>query len=275
MPGGNAVKMTRQDLQLPGLTLSVRQWGVAGNRPTLVLLHYFGGSSLSWQALIPLLEGNHVVALDLRGFGDSAAPPDGYSTLQSAHDVLAATEQLGLVSFVLVGHSMGGKIALRLAALQPAGLRGLALLAPSPPTPEPMPQEARQELEAAYGNREAAGTLLAKICARPLTPALQRIFSDDHARSSKAAWQAWLQHGSREDIAAETEHIQVPAVVLAGAEDATMTPDLLQTEVVNRLRDARMRVAAGAAHLLPMECPEEVAAALAELSSRIEARATS
>lgn len=71
---------------------------------------------------------------------------------------------------------------------------------------------------------------------------------------------SWLQSGSCENIAARMERISVPTLVVAGQCDAAMTPDLLRREVVERLANARLEAVAGAAHLLPLEVPEAIAA---------------
>ncbi|WP_332369616.1 alpha/beta hydrolase [Spirosoma telluris] len=70
--------------------------------------------------------------MDLRGHGDSEAPATGYSVSTMADDVMEILNTKGVRDFVLIGHSMGGKVALSLASQQPDGLQSLILLAPSP-----------------------------------------------------------------------------------------------------------------------------------------------
>ncbi|MBA3659529.1 MAG: alpha/beta hydrolase, partial [Gemmatimonadales bacterium] len=107
--------------------------------PALVFLHYFGGSSREWAGVMDQLDGEHrCIAPDLRGFGQSGAPETGYTVRDYADDVAALVERFELTRFHLVGHSMGGKVALAFAARRPPGLEGVVLLAPSPPTPEPI-----------------------------------------------------------------------------------------------------------------------------------------
>ena len=96
-------------------------------------------AALGWRCLAP----------DLRGFGESPAPGEGwahYTVDAMADDLHGLLGRLSLGRFIVVGHSMGGKVALALAARQPAGMAGLALLAPSPPTPEPMEPAERARL---------------------------------------------------------------------------------------------------------------------------------
>jgi len=224
--------------------------------PTLVFLHYFGGSSQAWHLVMDRLGENYrCIAPDLRGFGDSEAPGTGYAVADGANDIAALAAALGLKSYVLVGHSMGGKIALALAARRPLGLRSLILLAPSPPTPEPMREEDRARLLRTHGDERAALETAAKITAVSLPDASLRQVVKDNLRSSPVAWAAWLEHGSREDISPQMSAITVPVLVVAGEADAVLPPKLLERELVGRIKQAKMVVVPRTGHLSPWEAP--------------------
>src|SRR5215210_602562 len=160
---------------------------------TLVFLHYFAGSSRAWGPVIDRLAADHrCIAPDLRGFGDSDGPATGYAVNDYADDVAALIGSLDLGRYGLVGHSMGGKIALALAARQPPGLEALVLIAPSPPTPEPIPDDVRAHLLASHGDRAAAeNTARAIMMAGPGTPAFTQVV-EDNLRTKPLAWRAWL-----------------------------------------------------------------------------------
>ncbi|MBI5510902.1 MAG: alpha/beta hydrolase [Deltaproteobacteria bacterium] len=86
--------------------------------PALVLLHGFGANLDEWGLLLPLLvqRGYRVVAVDLRGHGFSDRPAAGdYSIAAQARLVSAVLDQLGVASFVPIGHSWGSAVALQLA----------------------------------------------------------------------------------------------------------------------------------------------------------------
>ncbi len=111
--------------------------------PTLVLLHVFGGSRREWiEAAVALGSSFRVVSIDTPGFGD-AALSEGYSVAEMADCFEETIAQLKLGAFVLVGHSMTGKVAAVLASRQPPGLQKLVLLTPSPLSPEPIAPEDR------------------------------------------------------------------------------------------------------------------------------------
>ena len=231
--------------------------------PTLVFLHQLGGSARSWDAVIDRLGGAFpTLALNLPGFGSAADAPGPYSVSAYADVVGADVRALGPRDFILIGHSMGGKVALALAARQPAGLRALLLLAPSPPTPEPIEEAARGELIAGWGEYSAMSKVLAQSTAAPLPDDVRRLAIDDMMRCGKAAWTAWLTAGSREDISASMPHVPAPVTILSGTRDAVLPTALMRDEVAERLADARVDTVPGAGHLLPMEVPDAVAAAI-------------
>jgi pimeloyl-ACP methyl ester carboxylesterase len=104
----------------------------AGSGPAVVLLHGYGESLLSWRSTLDhLAREADVLAIDLPGFGLSSKPPRGYSTDDYARAVVAALDEAGMGSAVLVGHSLGGAVALATAVLYPDRVAGLVLLAPA------------------------------------------------------------------------------------------------------------------------------------------------
>ena len=98
----------------------------------VVLVHSTAGSSTHWsRQLEHLRPARRAVALDLRGHGRSESPRDGdYSINSTAADVHAVVEALGISRFVLVGHSLGGGVALAYAGAHPELVAGLLLLDP-------------------------------------------------------------------------------------------------------------------------------------------------
>ena len=227
--------------------------------PSLLFLHYFAGSSASWSDVMSQLqETAHCIAPDLPGFGDS--DPIADPTIEAVAGVIAEMiRQLDLQRYSLIGHSMGGKVALALAATQPPGLQSLILLAPSPPTPEPIADSERSRLLKTYGNRSAAEETAHKITAQALSEAAFEQVIQDNLRTSQAAWQAWLECGSQQDISSAMAAIKVPVLVIVGAEDAVIPQSLLQREVVDTIADVQLVVVPNAGHLLPIEAPEAIA----------------
>lgn len=228
---------------------------------TLILLHFFGSSHREFGPLTGLLAPRFLcLAPDLRGFGDEPTPADkDYSVDAMTDDVLALIQEKVTGTFLVVGHSMSGKVALNLASRQPQGLRGLVLLAPSPPSPEPIDEVERSRLLTTHGQQSAAEETMRKITSVSVSEAYQELIVSDDLRSSPAAWAAWLEQGSHEDISDRMAQVQVPIQIILGSKDKHITSELMQKTVIKHFPDAQLTMIEGAAHVLPLEKPAEVA----------------
>ena len=101
----------------------------AGKGDPVVLLHGFAETSHMWLPLISRLAGRHtVIAPDLRGFGQSSAPDDGYTKKAMAQDIHALVQNLGYNRVRLVGHDIGLMVAYAYAAQHPAEVDRLVLM---------------------------------------------------------------------------------------------------------------------------------------------------
>ena len=126
---------TRDRIALPDITLSVQQ---AGKGDALILLHGFPENGLCWAQIAPAFTDRfHVIIPDLRGYGQSDAPPDdathdAYSKRQMAADIVALMDRLGLPSAHILGHDRGARVAYRLALDHPARVRRLGIIEIAP-----------------------------------------------------------------------------------------------------------------------------------------------
>jgi pimeloyl-ACP methyl ester carboxylesterase len=126
----------RNHLQLDGLRLSYLEQGTAvEDQPTLVLLHGLMGCA---ETFVPLMEelgaGQHVIALDLPGAGQSERREDIDARLLPTAELVASfLKMLNVTRPVLLGHSHGGAVALSVAARYREMVRSLVLLAPAHP----------------------------------------------------------------------------------------------------------------------------------------------
>jgi pimeloyl-ACP methyl ester carboxylesterase len=165
------MRMTMDD----GVALEVR---VTGSGPGLLLVHGFGGAKEDFADHVDALAAGHrVVTLDHRGHGESDKPsgPSAYSLDRMAADILAVADGLGLPTFRLLGHSMGGMVTRRAVLAQPARIDALVLMDTSPgPLPDLDPELA--EL--------AAGIMLdeGKEVLRPMLDEAATLESPAHVR---------------------------------------------------------------------------------------------
>ncbi|MBA2626103.1 MAG: alpha/beta fold hydrolase, partial [Acidimicrobiia bacterium] len=116
-----------------GIRLHLLDWGGSATS-TVVLLHGGGLHAHTWDAVCAALRSRHrCVAVDLRGHGDSEwSPTCDYTVDAHAHDLGGVLAGLGVSKPGVVGHSLGGFAALRLAARRSADLAGLVIVDTSP-----------------------------------------------------------------------------------------------------------------------------------------------
>ena len=111
----------------------------------VIALHGMGSSHCTWQTEQPLAElvpGVLLIAVDRPGYGDSTAPPAGYSYTQSARDLAQLADVLGLERFCVAGHSSGGPYALAAAALLPERVLACAAISSDAPYCHPSAPDA-------------------------------------------------------------------------------------------------------------------------------------
>jgi pimeloyl-ACP methyl ester carboxylesterase len=258
--------------------------GVSG-APTVLCLHGLGSSAVSWQRFADALSSDHrVLAVDLPGHGRS--PRAGRSVAVQSNSLLLqrVLEQVGPA--VLVGHSMGGALAVLQAFARPASVRGLVLLAaPMPRTPwEPMTPElalrvalcvwpwlARTALAARFrrlGPEEYVRRALALTCAsaeavdegtrQMLVQRVEAGCTEDHATFVEAARSVGLLVARAAAYRRAIASAAVPGMVMHGAVDRLVTPAAL-TQVAALQPGWRTALLPGIGHSPHLEAPDEVA----------------
>ena len=236
--------------------------------PTLVFLHYWGGSSRTWApAIAELSKTNRCVAIDFRGWGQSDKDAKTHDLETLADDVAQVIGKIGLTDYVIVGHSMGGKVAQLLASKRPSGLKGLILVAPAPPTALPVPQEQRQGMISAYQVREGAEAVIGILAARPLTDAFREQVIEDTLRGSAGAKQAWPETGMVQDITAQASKIAVPVHIIVGSADNIESEGSLRKAFAGVVPQAAFVVLDRVGHLAPLEAATELVAAIRSAQS--------
>jgi pimeloyl-ACP methyl ester carboxylesterase len=124
---------TSKTLDVNGLRLHYLEWdrrdGLSPHAPTIICVHGYTSSAEAFNTLARHFHDRfHIVAPDVRGHGESAWSPDGaYQYRDQVSDLAKLVDQLGLTRFTLIGTSMGGIIAVALAAAHAARLAGLVI----------------------------------------------------------------------------------------------------------------------------------------------------
>jgi len=254
---------------------------VAGQGPPVVLLHGQPGTSADWSATVPLLTPRFlVIAPDRPGYGRTGGPAGDFDT--NADAVAALLDRLGQRRVVVVGHSFGGGVALRLAQRHPDRVAGLVLVASISPDHPPgwgdrllasgPGAAAASSLGRAGSRLLASGPVWRRLRAtlpssarQALAAILARSDPADVWRSFSVEQRAYVS--GRSALARDLCRIGCPSVVLAGEDDRTV-PLPVALALAEGLRDAAVVRVPDAGHLLPHEAPGEVAAAVASVASR-------
>jgi len=253
---------------LNGINLNYNEAGEGDH--ALVFLHFWGGSSLEWTEVIQGLSSEYrCIALDARGSGASDAPSFGYRISDLADDVQGVIAALDLKSYVVVGHSMGGKTAQVLAARRPEGLKGIALVASSPASPMQIDDTQREQMKGAYSNADSVNWVLSNVLtSSPISEASRKQLIDDALRVSASARDGWVDIGTREDYSKEIGNVNVPVVVIAGDDDHVDPPEVVRGHILPAFTAPETHFLAKKGHLLPLEAPQELVQILKTFAKR-------
>ncbi|WP_328394446.1 bifunctional 3-oxoadipate enol-lactonase/4-carboxymuconolactone decarboxylase PcaDC [Nocardia sp. NBC_00416] len=236
--------------------LAYRVTGPAANAPTVVLLGSLGSHRSMWDPQVAALSPEYeVLAVDLRGHGESPGSGGDCTIADLAGDVLALLDRLDHASVHLVGLSLGGAVAQHIAAYAPTRVRTLSLLCTAAKFGEP-----RNWLDRAAAVRaEGTGSIAGAVVARWFTTGLAERDADLIARS-RAMVEATSDDGyaacctalAEWDGRADLARIVAPTLVIAGAQDPATTPGDLRL-IADGIANSTLHVLDPAAHLASVE----------------------
>ncbi len=240
---------------------------------TVVLIHGFPLTREVWRAQVePLATVARVVALDLRGIGKSSVPDGPYLMETLASDVAAVLDALGVERATLVGHSLGGYVALAFARMYVERLAALGLVASRLAADDAARREARMTLAA---HTEQQGTMAAiveeylpALLASPsaasqsaLASAVGRMASSSDPRGAAAMLRGMALRDAADDIAGD---LTCPVSVVAGACDAGIPLEEARA-VAAAFPHGELVVCTRSGHLPMLEEPAGVTEALVRL----------
>lgn len=239
-----------------------------GRGAPVVLIHGLAASMYSWRhQLGPLVDaGYRVVAFDNRGFGFSDKPRAGYDNAAYARLVIALMDSLRLTEAVLVGHSMGGAIALEVAARAPERVRGLVLLGSAG-------LGVRHPFAVRMARWPLVGPLLSALRGRGFTQQILRSTYGDPGRVSDTdvdqyyapvpgpgyghALQMVLRQFRFDALTGRLGGVPAPALVIWGERDRWIPP-ALGRQLAAELPRAAFVVIPAAGHAVNEEAPDAV-----------------
>ena len=262
-----------RDLEVDGYA-----WRERGTGELVVLLHGLGGSRVAWDAQLASLSIQwRAAAWDMPGYGSAAPLPDQPLTFRALADAAAGwISALGVDRAHVVGTSMGGMVALYVAAWHPERVRSLTLLSSSPKfgmdgTSAQSWRTARlAPLDAGWQPIEFAERVLRGIAGPNITEAAFESQRAAMARVTGSALRRSIDCLVTHDATGLLSTITAPTLVMVGELDQE-TPLAYSQYLVDHLPNARLAVVPDAGHLLNAEAPEPVNRLLAEHLTAVEA----
>jgi 3-oxoadipate enol-lactonase len=232
--------------------------------PVVVLSNSLGATRGMWDPQVPpLAERYRVVTYDTRGHGGSPAPAGPYSLDDLVDDLVALLDEVGARRAHVVGLSLGGMTAMRLAAREPERVDRLALLCTSAKT------DPQGFLDRAAAARTGGTAPLAPtVASRWLTPGyaaghpgLVARLEGMIAAADDEGYAACCEVVAGMDLRDDLGRITAPTLVVAGADDPALPPEH-QRVVAEGIAGAELLTVGPAAHLANLERTLEVTGAL-------------
>lgn len=260
-----------------------RYWEDGSGDPVL-LIHGLGASVETWRHTLPCLAQSHqTLALDLIGFGYSGKPSIDYTHETLANFVLAFLDTQGITTATLVGHSLGGSLALRLAIDHPERVRELVLV-------DSVGIHPHLSLGLRLLTLPLIGELLLKPNPGKTRQALQPLFYDETRLTDDFValnYDLITQPGAQDAYLSTVRHLATPfrmrqrvieatvgrldkvlqpTLILWGAEDAIVPVSHART-ATTAIAGARLHIIDQCGHLPMLECPQAFNTALTNLGT--------
>jgi 3-oxoadipate enol-lactonase len=249
-----------------GTTLHYRLTGAPDGLP-LILVNSLGTSLNIWDDVLSLLGLRYrVLSYDKRGHGLSDAPPGPYSLDDHAADLVGLADRCGFKRYSICGISIGGMIAMQIAARHPSKVRRLVLCDTAPRIGTAQMWNDRIAQVRQGGMAAVADAVLGRWVSpgyRELRPAdfsgwrnmLERCPAEGYVASCASVRDA--------DLTADIGHISVPTRVVAGENDLATPPDTVR-QLAESIADAEFRLIRGAGHVPCIEQPERLCELICE-----------
>ncbi|GAA2113061.1 alpha/beta hydrolase [Actinomadura alba] len=245
---------------------------VTGEGPALLLIHGLGYPRWGWEPIVaPLARSFRVIAFDNRGIGDSDVPPGPYDTATMAADAVSVLDAVGVERAHVVGASLGGMIAQRVALEHPDRLDRLVLACTTPggPTALPLPAATVALIREATGlaPQEAVRRFTANALSQPPPGLVEELTVRRLARPQPPeAWLAQSAASLGHDVFDRLGEIAAPTLVLHGTADRVVDPRNAAL-LAERIPAARLELLDDLGHLFFWEDPARTVTLLEEFLS--------
>jgi len=229
-------------------------------RDSILILHGWAGSSKSWSKTKEILEnqGYRVFVPDLPGFGITPDPPNPWSIDDYTGWVRNFSEKQGLSQFFLLGHSFGGRIAIKFAVKYPGKLQGLILCASAGITPRPKMKITFFAFISRVGNLIFSLPVL-EIFREP-TRKLVYILTNarDYYFLQGKVMKETFKKTIEENLTPYLSQIKMPTLIIWGDKDV-MVPISDVYKMNKEISNSTLKIIPGGKHALNYQFPEKLA----------------
>jgi poly(A) polymerase len=237
-----------------------------GSGLPVILMHGYPLDHTIWHNLLPLLDKDaHLILPDLRGHGASQAPEGTYTIEQMAEDIAGLMDFLRLRKAILVGHSLGGYVALSFAGKYSQKTRGLGLVASRTNADTPAQKTSRQEVMADIqknGMQPVADAMSVKLVAEArFSPGLHALIMKMEPAGAIGALAAMAE---RRDTSGVLAGLNAPILVVAGSADVLIPVEISRT-ISGQSKNITYVELEGVGHMPMLESPVRTAEAITKL----------
>lgn len=253
---------------MPVATVNQQQlyYEIHGSGEPVILLHGLGSSCQDWSSQTKVLQSNYqVIAVDLRGHGQSSKPSGPYTIKALAQDIECFLDTLGIQQCHIIGISMGGMIAFQLAVDHPDRLWSFTAINSGPHLVVDswkMHVLIKQRLLVTqlFGMRATGWLIMRKLFPKPQQQALRQSGIEKWAKNNKAAYLSAFKALINWSVEALLNNIKCPVLILASDHD--YTPISMKAAYCQQIPNATLVVIENSGHASPLDQPEQVNQAL-------------
>ncbi|WP_313235492.1 2-succinyl-6-hydroxy-2,4-cyclohexadiene-1-carboxylate synthase [Sporosarcina ureae] len=264
--------MATEVLTIRGIDTHVARYGNE-QLPAVVMLHGFTGSTATWQKTIEVLMTDYyVLAVDLIGHGKTEAPEtmNRYKMEEQIKDLYEVLQKLEIKKPILIGYSMGGRVALGYTATYPEEVTSLVLESSSPGLRTSEQQLARRTADAKLADRIERQGMIEFVDFWQEIPLFhsQKKLSESQQQAVRA--ERLIQRptglanslrgigtGSQPSYWQALEQLSLPVLLLTGSEDEKF--ENIAQEMMKSLPNARHETIKDAGHAIHVEKPQQFA----------------
>lgn len=246
------------DLRLAtGVRLHYVEQGNA-NGPTVILLHGYSDSWVSYTRVLPLLDKKyHVYVPDLRGHGESDRPASGYTLPDFASDIVAFMEARGIKKATIVGHSMGSFVAQHVATMAPERVERLVLVGSAPAVSNGEVSQLQIEVNALTDPvpPKFVTEFQRSVITRPVPDEFMDRVIQESLKLPARVWRDAMAGMLAQNSSVTLGKIKAPTLIIWGDQE-TVFPKRSDQEVLRKgIPNARLKVYEGTGHCPNWEEP--------------------